>query len=255
MDEKTAVKCLADMKEVFDNNNITFWLEAGTLLGAYRHGGFIPWDNDIDLGIFIDSIEEESVRKKLAGELMKKGFLVYSFWDVFNIDRDCVPINIQITRINKDGEAIIKRFVENTLIDKFFVKMRRIFTVSYYGNFEFRLKGGTHYMVKMNFFKLIEYFPKKLKVFMHIKLESFLSTLQKLPSYTLTVPIRYFTNLKTIDFYGMKLKVPQFPKQYLKMRYSEWEKQLPEEGAWWNKGNWKKQKGDFNPVEPILCKK
>ncbi|MCT0484743.1 LicD family protein [Weissella paramesenteroides] len=49
--QKADTKMLKDLIDVFDKYNIHYFLIAGSLLGAVRHGGFIPWDDDLDIGI------------------------------------------------------------------------------------------------------------------------------------------------------------------------------------------------------------
>ena len=49
--ETVAVDLLYGVSEILKKNQLKFWLDAGTLLGAIRDKKLIPWDHDLDLGI------------------------------------------------------------------------------------------------------------------------------------------------------------------------------------------------------------
>lgn len=53
--------------DICDRHNIPFFMVGGTMLGAVRHKGFIPWDDDMDFGVTYDHYFEliEILKKEL----------------------------------------------------------------------------------------------------------------------------------------------------------------------------------------------
>ena len=59
--QQTALEAAIAIRDLCKENNIDCFLLAGSVLGAIRHKGFIPWDDDIDLGIRYKDLQKFQV--------------------------------------------------------------------------------------------------------------------------------------------------------------------------------------------------
>ena len=56
--QEAEIEILDYLDELCKKNNLKYFMMYGTLLGAVRHKGFIPWDDDIDVGMLRDDYEK-----------------------------------------------------------------------------------------------------------------------------------------------------------------------------------------------------
>ncbi|MCG8474690.1 MAG: LicD family protein [Cytophagales bacterium] len=77
--QRILLRQLKIFDDVCREHNLTYWLESGTLLGAVRHKGFIPWDDDIDIAMLREDYERF---KEIADDILPKELYLQT------IDRD-----------------------------------------------------------------------------------------------------------------------------------------------------------------------
>ena len=106
-----------ELSKICQELGINFWLHGGTLIGALRHRGFIPWDDDVDVGMLRKDLD------KLTDYL--KGSTNYYIQTAFH-DNDKFSRGYQFKSIDSDCCCFIDIFPfdyysgkEDTFIDFF----------------------------------------------------------------------------------------------------------------------------------------
>lgn len=126
--QEISLDILVDVAKFCEENSISYYLACGTLLGAIRHKGFIPWDDDIDIVIPRNEYKRFlEIYKSDKYKLLKPSEGIFFYAKVYDtktivyesmFDKNKVkPIGTSIDIFPLDG-MINDKSIENKILEK-----------------------------------------------------------------------------------------------------------------------------------------
>lgn len=149
--KKALLEAMDEFHRVCEKHNLKYYLIGGSLIGAIRHKGCIPWDDDIDIVMFKDDFERLlQLRMDLSAnfELIHRSFPDSLLLPIARIENHRVMIDEGYFSGNETGVFIDVFCFETTFNNKVFQKIH-FMTVAFF-RLIMRLKKGTFSKNKYN---------------------------------------------------------------------------------------------------------
>ena len=226
------LEMLKFIDEICLKNDIDYWIDCGTLLGAARHGGFIPWDDDMDICMTRESYKK--FKKLMLSQNPSKEFVLqcdetdkgfYSTWDVL---RDLKSEYIQDSPLHNmrkyRGVQVDIFYQDDQVWDFFRLKMITLYekTVQRVIQSKKKIAKILRPFLPFNYLVVKKILPSILHFVYHKKNDYY-----RLPYGAPFDEIRYKKNvfpLGRIEFEGMMFNAPGNVDAYLSDVYGDWNK-------------------------------
>lgn len=245
--KQTQLEILDVVAKFCEENQINYWIDSGTLLGAIRHKGYIPWDDDIDVGMlrpdydkFMKLFNENNTRYKFHciendpnfytpfGKVLDTETLLYEPDE--RGEKLAINIDIFVYDNAPDDDNIVKKMYD--FRDSYNKHNSRrvfpVFVVKPKGNI---LRRSLAYLLRA-LYRLFPIFPKYYFVRKMIEnskrfVNQDTKRVGNFTSFTrMTCDKRVFNSFIDVEFEGRKFKAPVGYDEWLRAFYGDY-MQLP----------------------------
>ncbi len=220
-------KILKDASKLLKDNGVNFWICHGTLLGIVRENRILPWDGDIDLGVW----DHETNKEQVTNIFESEGYLQELFFadvDSLHFYREGKNLDINFFKRSESIASWQGAVVMNGFLNKLIIHSAHIIYIKDFRTIKLPVGyiKAFFYLFFSGFFLLGRIiFPTSLKRKVHQ------SAVKRISYIGYSYPIELMV-FKEIEYKGIVLQAPIDSEKYLELTYgSEWK--IPKKDYIW----------------------
>lgn len=235
------LKALVDFDSFCTQHNIKYVLHGGSCLGAVRHKGFIPWDDDVDIAMYRKDYERFL---ELSKDMYKEGYTIQTYKNdpkmLTNVMKICINNSgfVGISGAENDGEAFLDVFPMSDIPNSKILQRLQNKIVIFLNSIVYTKVGYLTPVSKKSklIFGTLSKLPRRflgdlieicVKYFPHFK-SKYVDIVATANYNNCTgyawdlLPKSYIDEIQRVDFEGEKFYISKFWDEYLTNHYGDY---------------------------------